>query len=129
MSPARPLLTASASDFPSPLHLEGSILARVARRLIEAGAALAAAVALAGCAGAAGSGGGAVPYPRGSWSADDQSAFTAACDAVAGATYCACALGDEMQQYPDASSLPGPVASRGTRAGRKQQQFPDCSQL
>ncbi len=50
-----------------------------------------------------------------------------ACDAQGAATYCACALGHVMQQYPDASKVPGSVAARGRRAVTHPQGFPDCT--
>lgn len=104
-----------------------ALILRVApRHLIEAGAVLVAVVALAGCAGAQ-SGAGAIPYPGGTWSASTQDAFMTACDAEADITYCACALGDVMQQHPNASRLHRSVSSRGTTAGKSSQPFPDCA--
>ncbi len=105
---------------------EGSILCMVGRHLIGPGAVLVAVVALAGCAGTQSAGGGAVPYPGGFWPASDQGAFMGACSAVADATYCACALGDVMQQHPHANDLHG-SRRRGTTAATSQQPFPDCA--
>ena len=100
----------------------------VLRRVCAAAAVLVAAVVLAGC-GSAGSSGGAAPFPGGSWPAADQNAFLAACSPFGGSTYCACALGDDMQKHPDASSLAGSFASRGRAAATHERRFPDCASL
>jgi hypothetical protein len=98
-----------------------AVIAAAASLVLAAGA-------LTGCASGTSAAGGSVPYPKGTWSASDQGTFMAACHANGDAIYCACALGDVMQRYPRASTLPGSIRSRGTRAGADQQDFPDCAE-
>jgi hypothetical protein len=87
-------------------------------------------VATAALAGCGGSGGGlvkSVPYPSGPWSAGDQGTFIGACTSEgASDSYCICALGSVMEQYPDTHNLPGSILAGGTTAAQKKNLFPSC---
>jgi hypothetical protein len=82
------------------------------------------AVALAGCSGSTNT---KIPYPNGPWSAGDQGTFLGSCDVEASDSYCRCALGSIMQDFPDTSNLPGSVLTGGTTAAEHKHDFPACA--